>query len=82
MKKVKQSKKRWAWTESQKRRKSCEKYRSCSWGSVPAFFRRDLNKQTKAKERLDVNKLMKGFAEDEIDFTPRHHPSSAGWLWW
>jgi hypothetical protein len=82
MKKVKQSKKRWAWTEAQIRRKNSEKYRSANWCSVPAWFRREMNKQNKAKERMDVQKIKKGMSEEEVDFSPRHHPKSAGWLWW
>lgn len=80
MKKVKQSKKRWAWTKAQKRK--CTPGRYSKWLTVPRWYRRQLHKENKAVEKRALSKLKKGYEEDEIDFGPKHQQSSAGYSWW
>ena len=81
MKKVKQSKKRWAWTEAQKRNHwSDQKY---NWsGGVPRWFCRILDKSDKRRCQMALRELKNGADPEEFTFNPKYNNSSAKWLWW
>lgn len=80
--KKKQSKKRWAWTEAQKR-----KHWSLNDGSgwsigPPSWYCRPYHRSNKVREKVYLHKIMKGLDPDELVLNPKHHHRSAGWDWW
>jgi len=78
--KIKQSKKRWAWTEAQKR-----KHWSLNcWGyeSPPNWFCKIIDNEDKRKLQIALRELENGKDPEEFIFNPRNNGSSAKWLWW
>jgi hypothetical protein len=80
MKKKKQSKKRWAWTEAQVRRHwSTGK----TWGSgIPRWFCRILDNHDKRRCQMALRELKNGGDPEDFVFNPKYNGSSAKWLWW
>lgn len=79
MKKVKQSKKRWAWTEAQRRKHQTS---NPGWYSVPKWYCRLLHKENKSCERTYIDKIMKGEDPYIIELKIKNQRSSAGYDWW
>ena len=78
MKKVKQSKKRWAQTEYQIR-----KDRTTNWyGGVPKWFCRILDNSEKRKCQKALRELKNGADPEDFVFNPKYNGSSAKWRWW
>jgi hypothetical protein len=78
MKKVKQSKKRWAWTESQKRKH----YSLKRYESVPKMFIRFEHKENKTYEKIYLHKVKNGYDVDYLELKIKNQVSSAGYNWW
>ena len=76
MEKKKQSKKRWAWTEAQKRKSYNHDY----WYTPPKWFRKDYHAGNRAYERSLLNKIKNGEYSDSY-ITTKFHSSSAKWDW-
>lgn len=72
-------KKRWSWTEAQKRRHLVGRYHY--WLNVPSDFVRQFNKANRTKENESIHKLMSGEDPDFIDFSPRYSKRCAGWIY-
>lgn len=50
------------------------------WGGVPAYFRRDRNRQLRTQQKAALNKA---FREDDWDdFILPHGHHDVAWLWW
>jgi len=81
MQKKKQSKKRWAWTEAQKRKHFSKNMRCCS-GGVPKWFCKTLRKHDKIRCKKVLHDLTKGADPEDFTFNPKYNESSAKWLWW
>tara|TARA_R110000796_G_scaffold248124_4_gene374581 strand:- start:170 stop:415 length:246 start_codon:yes stop_codon:yes gene_type:complete len=80
MKKVKQSKKRWAWTEAQRR--SYWSLTHNGWRRGPdRNFIIDYHNTNRAYERDTLNKILSGYLEIDTYIGYKHHPSSAKWDW-
>jgi hypothetical protein len=79
MEKRKQSKKRWAWTEAQRRKHQTS---NPGWYSVPKWYCRLLNKENKACEKAYLKKIMKGDDPDFVELEIKNQASSAGYSWW
>lgn len=80
MKKKKQSKKRWAWTEAQKR-KHFPKHRNW-YSGPPNWFCKLLEKSDKSKCQKALLELKNGGDPEDFIFNPKYKGSSAKWLWW
>jgi len=78
MKKIKQSKKRWAWTEAQKRKHWSDK----RFGSVPKYFCKNLHKENKTCEKEYLQKIKRGFDSDLLELKIKNQQSSAGYIYW
>jgi hypothetical protein len=80
MKKKKQSKKRWAWTEAQVRRHwSVNK----KWGGgVPRWFCRIIDNHDKRRCQKALRELKHGGDPEDFIFNPKYNGRSAQWLWW
>lgn len=78
MKKVKQSKKRWAWTESQKRNHYSLKHQD----SVPNWFCKFEHKENKTYVKRYLHKVKNGYDVDYLELKIKNQDSSAGWNWW
>ncbi len=81
MKKVKQSKKRWAWTEAQKR-----KHRTCGWtrygSGVPKWFCREFSQKWKNSCNANLKKVKLGEDPDNLYFYTHNHKNIAKGYWW
>lgn len=54
--------------------------RQRGWGNAPAWFRRDLNRNLRAKQKAV---LRKAFLDDDWDdFDLPRHRRNANWNWW
>ena len=79
MKKVKQSKKRWAWTEAQKRKK---------WSLLrgrmgpPSWYCKFYHIENKTGEKQFIHKIKNGFDADYLEMKIKNQSSSAGYSWW
>lgn len=80
MQKKKQSKKRWAWTKAQLRKRGL--YKSFSyWYVPPKDFRASYHRANRAFEKAMLNKIMNGYIDEDSYIGTKHHPSSAKWDW-
>jgi hypothetical protein len=81
MKKVKQSKKRWAWTEAQKR-KSRNSYHH--WPkSAPSWYCKEYDNREKTFAKNQLHKVLRGYHPDDLSLWKRYsHRYSATWMWW
>jgi hypothetical protein len=71
-------KRRWSWKKKHVRRYQATK--QFLWGGVPTAFVKPYHRANRAKERVDIVKFMQG--DEEVDFSPKYHPSSAAWDYW
>ena len=78
MKKVKQSKKRWAQTEYQIRK---DRSKNC-YSGVPKWFCRILDNSDKRRLQMYLRKIKQGADPDEEVYNIKYNSSSAKWLWW
>jgi hypothetical protein len=76
MKKVKQSKKRWAWTKAQQRKSYNHDY----WYTPPKWFREGYHAGNRQYEKSLLIKIKNGDYSDSY-FTTKFHSSSAKWDW-
>ena len=77
---MKQSKKRWNWTEKQIRNTFPGRY----WGdsTAPKWYCRGIQKGYKTKTKNSLHKVKRGFDTDYLEFGRTNHRHSASWLWW
>lgn len=76
---MKQSKKRWSWTEKQIRKTT----KGSNWRrTAPTWFCKFENKAFKTKTTQSLNKVMLGYDTDFLEFGRTKHHHSAGWNWW
>lgn len=73
------NKKRWSWTQKQKRRHTPGRYHH--WSNVPRDFVRNFTEANRTKEKRDLKKVMSGWDLDFIDFTPKYPRRCAGWIY-
>ena len=73
------TKKRWSWTEAQRRRHTPGRYHY--WSNVPSDFVRQFNKANRTKEKVTIHKFIRSENSDLIDFSPRHPKRCAGWIY-
>lgn len=80
MKKEKQSKKRWAWTEAQKRKH----FSARCWNdkTPPSWYCNVYNRKNRNKSKRTLYKVINGWDIDYLDFSPQYHHRCAGWFWW
>lgn len=78
MNKKKQSKKRWAWTEAQKRK---DQSSSSGWQSVPTFICRIEHRENKTYVKKYLHKIKLGFDPDYEEIKIKNQDSSAGYNW-
>ena len=78
---MKKSKKRWAWTETQKRKHWSDNFRHWN-GGVPRWFCRFLDNADKRRCQKALLELKNGGDPEEFIFNPKYKGSSAKWLWW
>lgn len=71
-------KRRWTWKKKHVRRHQSSK--AFLWGMPPKSYRRPYHRANRAKERMDLRKIKMGF--EDVDTSPKHHPSSAYWDWY
>ena len=76
MKKKKQSKKRWAWTEKQRR----SHFSRSRWDSIPSWYTRYLHRENKTLEKMAIHKYMRGNFEKDVVI--KNQRSSTGYSWW
>lgn len=81
MKKKKQSKKRWAWTEAQVRKHWSDQRHSWS-GGVPRWFCKIIDNSDKRRCQMALRELKNGGDPEDFIFNPKYNGSSAKWLWW
>lgn len=77
---MKQSKKRWAWTE-----KYLRKARSKSWRhTAPTWYCKLENKTYKTNTKNSLHKIKLGYNPDYmvLEFGRTNHKHSATWNWW
>lgn len=71
-------KRRWAWKE-----KHVRKHRTISQrihrGGPPKDFIGHLHSGDKQKRLVDCKKIILGY--EDVDTSPKYHPSEARWLW-
>ena len=79
MRKLKQSKKRWAWTEKQIRKHKSLKY--IGWYNPPSLYCKFLNKQNKTYEKRYLKNVELGFDLDYLELKIKNQQSSAGYSW-
>ena len=80
--KKKQSKKRWAWTEAQKRKHWSV---TASWryyDSPPRWFCKIFDNHDKRRCQKALRELKNGGDPEDFIFNPKYNGSSAKWLWW
>ena len=75
------SKKFYTWKDKWKRKKRSTS--SCAWyrETVPKDCIKYYNKEDRAKNKQAVHEIMKGAAEEEVNFKYNHR-HSALWDWW
>jgi hypothetical protein len=73
------NKKRWSWTEAQRRRHLKGRYHY--WNNVPSDFVRQFNKANRTKAKKSMHKLMRGDDPDFIDFSPMYSKRCAAWIY-
>jgi hypothetical protein len=73
------TKKRWSWTEKQRRRHTRGRYHH--WSNVPNHYVKKFIESNRTKEKRDVKKVMLGFDPDKIDFSPRYQKRCARWFY-
>lgn len=49
-------------------------------GNAPAWFRRDLERVKRAKDKAELKRIMTKGDYEEYSFNPRR--DDVGWLWW
>jgi hypothetical protein len=76
--KQKQSKKRWAWTEAQKRKHWSTQF----YDAPPSWFCRIIDNEDKRRCQMALRELKNGNDPEEFIFNPKNNGSSAKWLWW
>lgn len=77
--KKKQSKKRWAWTEAQ-RRKEWSENEFCR-KSPPHWFTKILDNSDKRRLQKYLKEVKWGNDPDDVFYNPKYNNSSAKWLW-
>lgn len=82
MQKKKQSKKRWAWTEAQKRKHFTKSNMRCCSGGAPKWFCKTFRKYDKNRCKKALHELIKGADPEDFIFNPKYNESSAKWFWW
>ena len=75
---MKQSKKRYGWTEKQIRNHRCKQWRR----TAPKWYCRLLNKANKTKTKNSIHKVMLDYDLDLLEFGKTNHRHEAEWLWW
>lgn len=73
------TKKRWSWTEAQRRRHTPGRYHY--WSNVPSDFVRQFNKANRTKEKVSMHEFIRGGDPDFIDFSPKYPKRCAGWIY-
>ena len=81
MKKKKQSKKKWAWTEAQKRKHWSLNLPSWSRGPTREFIV-EYHRANRAYEKAMINKIINGYLDEDSYIGIKYHPSCAKWFWW
>jgi len=79
--KKKQSKKRWAWTEAQRRKHWSQSHWSRG-GGVPRWFCKIIDNGDKRRCQIALRELKNGGDSENFIFNPKYNGSSAKWLWW
>lgn len=79
MKKQKQSKKRWAWTEAQLRK---DQSNSSGWYSVPSWICRIEHRENRTYVKKYLHKIKLGCDPDFEEIKIKNQSSSAGYNWW
>jgi len=73
------TKKKWSWTEAQKRRHTPGRYHYLN--NVPSDFVRKFIKANRTKEKKCMHKLLRGDDPDFIDFSPMYPKRCAAWIY-
>ena len=78
--KKKQSKKRWAWTEAQKRKHwSLNGWR---YDSPPKWYCDVFDHTNNAIVKKAITDIKFGVDPDDVSFSPRYNNNTAKWYWW
>ena len=77
---MKRSKKRWAWTEAQKRKH----HPFCKWNmNAPKWYCKTFHVKEKQKVQMELKKCKLGVDPDELNLYPRYNNRHiACWYWW
>ena len=79
MEKIKQSKKRWAWTEAQKRKHHPFSKWSCG---APKWYCKTFHKKYKNIAKKSLHKVKREYDPDTLDYRTHNHRNIAKWYWW
>ena len=80
MKKVKQSKKRWAWTEAQKRKHWTQNH--WTYDSPPKWCCDKFDNANNTIVKKALKDIKFGMEPDDVEFGEKFVNNSAKWYWW
>ena len=72
------NKRRWAWKKKHVRKHRLQKYFHMHGPSKE--FRSQYHRGNRGKELMDLRKILRGV--EDVDTSPKFHPSSADWDWY
>lgn len=78
---MKQSKKRWAWTEAQKRKHWSINYHGNFSGGAPKWFCKIFHNSDKRRLQKYLLEVKHGADPDDVVYNPRYNNKGAKWYW-